>query len=249
MNKSVRTRPLLADVVRVELRGAIVSGEYPLGSKLPNEDDLRDRFGVSRITLREAVGGLIEDGFVVRRQGSGTYVTHRPSLRNSLDTNFSYTEYLESAGIAATKRILSASVVKSDEDAAAALQIETGADVVEIRRIRLAGDRPAIYSIDSLLADVVDPDRDRDAFQGSLYQLLAARKRPIGHGEATIIPVKADNELAGILHVSADTPVQHIRQVDFDSLGVPVMHSLEWHVPAVMGLHVYRRGPGPISKP
>jgi DNA-binding GntR family transcriptional regulator len=85
----VRARPLLSDVVRSELRRAIISGEFGPGAKLPNEEQLRERFAVSRITLREAVRGLIEDGYVVRRQGSGTYVTHRPALRNSLDTNFS----------------------------------------------------------------------------------------------------------------------------------------------------------------
>ena len=58
----VRTRPLLPDVVRSELRRAIVGGEFPPGSKLPNEEALCTRFNVSRITLREAVRGLIEDG-------------------------------------------------------------------------------------------------------------------------------------------------------------------------------------------
>src|SRR5512147_1194001 len=98
MTTANRKRPLLADVVRAELSRAIISGEFPLGSKLPNEEQLRERFDVSRITLREAVQGLIQDGYVVRRQGSGTYVTRRPSLQNSLDTNFSYSEFLERSG-------------------------------------------------------------------------------------------------------------------------------------------------------
>ena len=94
-----RTRPLLPDVVRSELRRAIIEGEFPPRSKLPNEEALCERFSVSRITLREAVRGLIEDGYVIRRQGAGTFVTAGPALRNSLDTNFSYTEYLESTGV------------------------------------------------------------------------------------------------------------------------------------------------------
>ncbi len=62
----VRNRPLLPDVVRSELRRAIIEGEFPPGSRLPNEEALCVRFGVSRITLREAVRGLIEDGYVIR---------------------------------------------------------------------------------------------------------------------------------------------------------------------------------------
>lgn len=42
-------------------------------------------------------------------------------------------------------------------------------------------------------------------------------------------------------------PLQHLRQVDYDVTGRPVMWSLEWHVPAVIELRVYRRGPGPLA--
>lgn len=245
MGPSVRTRPLLADIVRVELRQAITDGEFPLGSKLPNEEELRGRFKVSRITLREAVSGLIEDGLVVRRQGSGTYVTQRPNLRNSLDSNFSYTEYLERSGVRASKRILETSIVPSTEHTAQALTIEPGTPVVQVRRVRIAGDQPAIYSIDTLPGELADPARDRKLFTGSLYRLLADRKHPVAHAEASITPVVADAELAEILAVAEGTPLQHIEQVDFDSHGRAVMHSLEWHVPTVMELTVFRRGPGP----
>ena len=83
-----------------------ITGGYEPGSKLPNEDALAERFGVSRATIREASRGLVEEGYLVRRQGSGTFVTARPLLRNSLDTNFSYTAYLESTGVRAGRRIL-----------------------------------------------------------------------------------------------------------------------------------------------
>jgi DNA-binding GntR family transcriptional regulator len=236
---------LLSDVVRSELRRAIMSGEYPLGAKLPNEDQLRERFSVSRITLREAVSGLIEDGYVVRRQGSGTYVTHRPTLRNSLDTNFSYTEYLESSGIKVTKTILGVRTVPADDDVAARLELEPGALVVEVRRIRAADRRPAIYSVDAIPADIVDGVADRRAFRGSLYQLLAQRGHAVDHADASLAPVVADRRLAQVLDVAEGLALQHLVQVDVDSSGRPVMVSLEWHVPAVIELRVYRRGPGP----
>src|SRR6201996_6711480 len=142
-----RNRPLLPDVVRSELRRAIIEAEFPPGSQLPNEEALCERYSVSRITLREAVRGLIEDGYVVRRQGSGTYVTHGPALRNSLDTNFSYTEYLESTGIRTSKKILGARIVLADEELANDLGITPGTELVEVRRVRTADRRPSIYSI------------------------------------------------------------------------------------------------------
>jgi DNA-binding GntR family transcriptional regulator len=244
-----RARPLLSDVVRSELRRAIISGEFSPGSKLPNEELLRERFAVSRITLREAVRGLIEDGYVVRRQGSGTYVTHRPTLRNSLDTNFSYTEYLESTGIRTNKRILSAGLVAADEETASDLGVAPGTELVEIRRVRTADRKPAIYSVDCLPPDIVDLAKDRKAFRGSLYRFLADSGHAIDHGKAIVIPVVADEELATILEIEGGTPLQHLKQIDFDMRGRAVMRSLEWFVPSIIELRVHRRGPGPIVEP
>ncbi len=241
-----RTRPLLSDVVRSELRRAVIEGEFPPGSKLPNEEQLRERFSVSRITLREAVRGLIEDGYVVRRQGSGTFVTRGPTLRNSLDTNFSYTEYLESTGIRTSKRILAARLTLADDELATDLGIPVATELIEIRRVRTAERQPAIYSIDSLPTDIVSLKADREAFLGSIYRLLAERGHTVDHARAILLPVIADAELAGILQVDVGTPLQHIKQVDFDSKGRAVMRSLEWHVPSVIELRVYRRGPGPV---
>ena len=237
-------RPLLADVVRDGLRRTVITGGYEPGSKLPNEDALADRYAVSRATIREAVRGLVEEGYLVRRQGSGTFVTARPLLRNSLDTNFSYTAYLESTGVRAGRRILGLREIAADEIAAEQLRLDPGSPIVELIRVRTADDRPAVFSIDRMPADVVDAVRDREALGGSIYALLAARGHPVRHGEAAVKPAAADAELASVLDVPEGTLLQHLEQVDVDAAGRRVLYSLEWHVPSVIELRVYRRGPG-----
>ncbi|MFP5343512.1 MAG: GntR family transcriptional regulator [Candidatus Limnocylindria bacterium] len=237
-------RQLLSDMVRDGLRRAVISGTWPPGEKLPNEDALAERFGVSRPTIREAVRGLVEEGYLARRHGSGTFVTSRPLLRNSLDTNFSYTAYLESTGVRAGRRILGLRTIAADEAVAELLRIEPGAPIVELRRVRTADGRPAVYSVDHLLGSVVEAERDREALGGSIYALLAARGHPVRHAEAVVAPASADDELASILEVPPGTLLQHLQQVDVDVAGRRVLYSLEWHNPAVMELRVYRRGPG-----
>ena len=242
-----RSRPLLADVVREQLRAAILSGEFPVGSKLANEDRLCERFGVSRITIRDAVRGLIDDGFVVRRHGSGTYVTRRPALHGSLEQNFSYTAYLETSGAKAGRRILATRTIPGDPETAEALGLAVGDPVVEIRRIRTADRKPAIYSVDFLPGHLVDQATHRDGLHGSLYRLLTTLGHPVAHADARLIPVTADDELARILDVRPGTPLQYMRQVDYDEADAPVMLSLEWHVPAMIELRVFRRGPGVVE--
>ena len=242
-----RGRPLLAEVVRSELKRAILGGEFEVGSKLPNEDRLCERFGVSRVTIREAVRGLIEDGLVVRRHGSGTYVTRHPLLRNSLDTNFSYTDYIESSGLQAGRKLVGSRTIAASAETAETLGLPVGAPILEVRRIRTADRRPAIYSIDQVPAELVDPSLDRDALAGSLYRILTAADHPIAHAEAILSPTVADRDLARLLDVVPGTPLQFLHQVDYDDGGRAVMVSDEWHNPAVMELRVYRRGPGPVG--
>ena len=71
-------RLLLAEVVRRELKRLILGGEFPLGSKLPNEDRLCERFGVSRVTIRRALETLRDDGILAARQGFGWFVASEP---------------------------------------------------------------------------------------------------------------------------------------------------------------------------
>jgi DNA-binding GntR family transcriptional regulator len=93
-------------------------------------------------------------------------------------------------------------------------------------------------------ADVVDADRDREALGGSIYALLASRGHPVRHGEAAVEPAAADEDLAAVLAVPVGTLLQHLEQVDVDASDRRVLYSLEWHVPSVIELRVYRRGPG-----
>jgi GntR family transcriptional regulator len=242
--KAPAGRPLLADMVRDGLRRAVITGTWPPGDKLPNEDALAERFGVSRATIREAVRGLVEEGYLARRHGSGTYVTARPLLRNSLDTNFSYTSYLESTGVRAGRRILGLQTIPASDAVAEHLHLAPGDPVVELRRVRTADDRPAVYSVDHLLGSIVDAERDLEALGGSIYALLAGHGHPVRHAEAIVAPASADTELAAVLEVPEGTLLQHLQQVDIDVGGRRVLFSLEWHNPAVMELRVYRRGPG-----
>jgi DNA-binding GntR family transcriptional regulator len=242
-----RARPLLADVVRSELKRLILGGEFAVGEKLPNEDRLCERFGVSRVTIREAVRGLIEDGLVVRRHGSGTYVTRRPLIRNSLDLNFSYTEHFAASGFRPGRKLLGMRTVPASDEDAAALDVGVGTPLREVRRVRTADGRPAIYSVDRIPLELLGPDLDGADYAGSLYRILTSVDHPIAHAEAVLTPTVADKDLARILDVSPGTSVQGLRQVDYDEAGRPVMVSDEWHVTSIIELRVFRRGPGPVD--
>ena len=138
-----------------------MSGKLEPGAKLPNENEIAERFGVSRATVREAVLGLMEAGYLARRHGSGTYVTKAPRSRHALDTTVSYTEMIREAGHEPERdRDHQGRARARPTHERELLELADGEQVLELERVRLADRRPVIYSRDriaaALLRDVPD---------------------------------------------------------------------------------------------
>lgn len=241
---SAPRRPLLTDTVRDELRGAIESGKFQPSSKLPNESVLANTYGVSRATVREAVRGLVEEAYLRRVHGSGTYVLPRPPLQNSLDMNFSYTGLIAASGHRPGERLVSLTTETAEGRVAERLGLGPEAEVIRLERVRTADGRPAIYSVDYLPRSIVGPDLGTGRLERSIYQLLADLGHAVHHGEAAVEPAVADDHVAEVMGCRPGTLLQRLDQVDFDEAGERVMYSQEWHLPQTIELRVYRRGPG-----
>lgn len=241
---SNRRRPLLTDVIRDGLLRSIETGEFPPGAKLPNESQLAERYEVSRATVREAVRSLVEQAYLQRIHGSGTYVLPRPRLRNSLDLNFSYTQLIAASGRVPGERCLSLRRERAEEPVASRLRVAVGDELVRLERVRTADGTPVMYSIDYLPGRVVGSGVPEQRLQGSIYDLLAELGRPVHHGEAIVRPATVDSDLARILGCAPGDLVQYLDQVDFGLDGERLMYSREWHLPTVIELRVFRRGPG-----
>ncbi|MEQ1950278.1 FadR/GntR family transcriptional regulator [Mesorhizobium sp. CN2-181] len=75
----IERRPKLSERVVSALRAQVLSGEFPVGQKLPTETQMTEAFGVSRTVIREAIATLAADGLVEPRQGAGVFVRERPA--------------------------------------------------------------------------------------------------------------------------------------------------------------------------
>ena len=235
-------RPSLVDQVRDGLMEDLLGGKLSSGVKLPNENALAGRFGVSRATVREAVQDLMNAGYLVRRHGSGTYVTFAPRTRHPLETTVSYTAMIREAGHEPHEKVLGQQARIATDVERDQLGLRDGALVVEVERVRCAGPRPVIYSLDriprSLLGEPTDARLD-----SSLYAILQAAGHPVARARAQLIPTVATMKLAAALGIKRGTPLLHVDQVDYDALGRAVMLSHEWLVADAFELVVNRRTP------
>jgi GntR family transcriptional regulator len=236
----VSGRTLLADRLRDELLEEITSSQLQPGTKLPTEGQLAKRFNVSRATVRDAVGALIEAGYVTRRRGSGSYVAERRRMPHGLDSTLSYLAMIESAGVRAGMHVLEAAFEECSNDDVS-LQLSPGDTVLAVERVRTADDRPVIYSRDRIPARLLRTDLELRTLDPSLFALLSSSGHAADHATATLRAVASTSHTAKVLGIRRGKPLLYIEEIDYDRDGTPVMVSREWHVSEAFDIRINRR--------
>lgn len=240
MSATRSLRHQLAD----ELRGQIHAGDWTPGDKLPSEPELARRRAVSRSSVRAAIAMLEEEGFVHRRHGSGTYVTHRPALLNDLRRNFGVSSLIASTGLEPGTIDEVYGLVAASPAVATALAVGADEVVSSFRRVRTADGRRVVDATDWCRTDDLTPEELREIGGGSIYSALAARGLIVHHGVAKLTPGNADADTARRLDVARGALLLTIDQVDTTADGVPVLVSREHHLADAFSFTVLRNGPG-----
>jgi GntR family transcriptional regulator len=127
--------------IHSQLRAAILSGALKPGDPLPSESQICRQTGVSRMTARQALELLANEGLVVRHRGRGTFVASRKALLTDLEwLGLSYTEIMGRAGLRVGAQVLEQRLETALDHVRASLRLAPGAQVVRIVRIRSAGE-------------------------------------------------------------------------------------------------------------
>ena len=225
-----------------ELRARIRAGEWRPGERIPSEPELARQETVSRSSMRAAITMLEEEGFVSRRHGSGTYVTHRPALPNELGRNFGVSRMIASEGLEPGTVAERSGTEPAPRAVAEILGVEEGERVSALRRVRTADGRPVVDVTDWCRVDHLAPE-DLPTV-GSIYAALAERGLAVDHGVAHLTPRNADGEIAERLGVPSGTLLLTIDQVDRTADGIAVLVSREHHLADAFTFTLLRRGPG-----
>lgn len=241
---SAAPRRSLRHSVAKALRERIVTHKLGPGDRLPSEPELALSLGVSRSTLRAGIALLEEDGLVRRLHGSGTYVAHRPGVRNDLSRNFSVSAMIAAMGVQPGSVDERCAAEHAPPHVAAALGVRAGTPVSALRRVRTADGRRVVDSTDWCRTDVISPEAICELEQGSIYAALAERGMPVHQGIATMTPDVAMGEVAQRLGVPKGALLLTLFQVDSTADGIVVLVSQEHHLADAFEITVYRRGPG-----
>jgi GntR family transcriptional regulator len=165
-----------AEPLYLQIKDLILSeirvGKYGPHQRLPSERELSIVYGVSRMTVRQALVDLQRGGAVYARVGKGTFVA-APKIDQQLRMVTSFTQEMRARGETPSSRVIQASVQPAPPDVASALETSGGTPVVVLARVRLADGRPLAVETAFLpygrLPDILEHDFSRE----SLYDVLA----------------------------------------------------------------------------
>lgn len=214
--KGSSEREVKWQAVREKLRLAIEAGMQP-HDPFPTERELMSRYGVSRMTVREALARLVDEGLVYRVQGSGTFVADPEKITKSLSLT-SFSDDIRARRMRPGSRLVSADKAGADAAVAHDLALSPGADVWHLERVRTADGTPMCLENVWLPTSVVGVDFDVAGID-SLYDHFESLGVHIDRADQTIRATVVDPRQAELLDVPAHSPALEVRRVTYDEQG------------------------------
>lgn len=198
------------------------NGGHPPDSRIPGEEELAATYRVSRMTARQAITELVNEGVLYRRPGKGTFVA-RPKIERKLARLTGYYEEMTERGLRPGARILGESVVAAGRKLASLLELRPEDKVIQIFRLRLADGEPMAIQAVHLPHERCPNLVNDDLTLLSLYQLLEQKYGlKLGHAREKITATTASRQQAALLAISKDAPLLQIERLTFLDSGVPI---------------------------
>ncbi|HET7703606.1 MAG TPA: GntR family transcriptional regulator [Candidatus Limnocylindrales bacterium] len=188
------------------------------GDRLPSDAELVAEFGVSRMTARNAMQRLADEGLVARHPGRGSFVA-APAAHRRTDRLMTFTSEMARRGRVPSSRLLARSIRPSSRAEAAALGLAPREPVVEVRRIRLADGEPIALEMAVLVVDCAPVVLGADLEAGSLHAAISTAGLRLRSGTGTISAGAATAEDARLLDIRRGDPLLIERRVIVDDEG------------------------------
>ena len=261
----LRRTPLYAQAEKV-LEDLLVHRRYRIGDRIPPEADLVRSLGVSRATIRTAVGRLVSRGLLVRRQGSGTFLARLPAQEGQpsqvgikLGSNVAelgrletYTSIAERLGLKAESDHLRVEAARSTPEEAGALELPVNGEVTRISRVLRFDGEIAAWMIDVIPADLMPAGTltERLTPHQMVLDLLLDEGIPVAFSEVEISTALLDpGQPAGVsLGLSQPTAALMMTETMYldnaaSAEGHPVQWSRNYFLPGKLSLRLVRDMP------
>ncbi|PID82107.1 MAG: GntR family transcriptional regulator, partial [Clostridiales bacterium] len=203
--------------LRSIIRRKIESGEYPLGSSLPPENDLAKKYGINKLTVRAAIKDLIKEGLLKSVQGKGVYVCSK--IEYDLEVLGGFTQTMKEKNIVPKKKILTKEKILANKKYANIFNVDVGEELYYIRRLDYANGEPISLEEIYIPYYLVDRIEGIDLNVFSLYEIYSFYKiNPIKAWE-TLEIAKLSQGNARLIGIDKDQAVYLFTYTSYDEKG------------------------------
>ena len=222
--------PLYAQIKNV-LRSRVLDGTYQPHEQLPSESEMMASFNVSRITVRQALGDLQNEGLIFRIHGKGTFVS-KPKAFQDLGRLQGFGEAMRQMGYETFARVVSVRHIKPTAQVQERLRLPKQGKVTELQRVRFLNREPISLDITYVPAHIGIKLAKEDLASRDVFAILENDYGlSLGHADLQIGSTLADENLATQLRVQEGSPVLVIERTTHTSDGTPIDYE-----------HLYYRG-------
>ncbi|MBE7554959.1 MAG: GntR family transcriptional regulator [Anaerolineales bacterium] len=204
------------------LRQNIVRGEWQPDDMLPSEIELMERYNVSRITVRQALDELVNEGLIYRQRGRGTFVAH-PTVDQALTRIISFTEDMRQRGFTPGTEVLFSGLEPALPEVAEKLQLDPGTELVRLDRLRLADNEPMSIEESHLVhrycPGILQHDYAANPLREVLEQHYGIR---LVRAKQIIRAIAAPRKIADKLSIPANTPLLYIERISYSPQNIPI---------------------------
>lgn len=210
--------------LRELIRKKIEDGVYKFGEAIPSERELSIDYGLNRMTVRNAISALVEEGILTKSQGKGTFVT-RPKLAGDIHKIQGFAKMLLEKGVIPGTKLVHSELRNAGFKYASIFNISEDDLIYNITRIRLAENDP-ISLEDTYIPYSLIPNIETIDFEvHSLYDVLKANEIKLDTSYESLSLVKVRNIEARLLNVEAGSSVFLIEVKTIDSSGKVVEYT------------------------
>lgn len=206
--------------------------EWRRGERLPSENELARQFRVTRVTLRRALGGLVQEGLIVRHQGKGTFYAGRDRAKGTQELSGALESLMVYEGGGRAEIVEKVRWAQASPEIAGQLGLRPTDAVVVIKRVGYSEDEPLAYIVNYLPYDIGVKvyDDDHDLERNPMVALLQEKYGiPLTRSVQTIEAVLADAEIAERLGIFVGTAVLQAERIYFSTRGQPIQFTRSWY--------------------
>ena len=198
------------------------------GDKIETEQEIMKKYNLSRITVRRAISELVAEGYLIKKQGKGTFVIKNKIERKIINTSdslkiMSFTKELKENNIKASSKIIELKIIPGIEEFNQKLGLTKNSKLIFMKRVRYANDSPMTIEENYFSYDKFKGLLE-EKIEGSLYELLEKKYNviPTRSSRQEIEIVKSDEEQSKLLNIPTFEPLFYFSGVTYDENDIPI---------------------------